>query len=271
MTYHFAVKTDQGESLTPGESKETSDFVTVYNFYGLVDGSAKSPEGWEFSSESRAPQIHPRNPPPQSRSRGPLPPQGPPKAGPPGPETGTEPPPARAATRSQRRRHTEPPARAAGDLAASDRAATRCQGRRPRTRPGAARAPGAPGTLRGLKQKLFGPPFSHLVSTRPRGVPAGAERGAGGAELRGRPQPPGLRKNSRRPPTSSRAPQIPPASPKPRTAAAPSRAPGPSRHPPAPGLRRAFSLTFRVGLYPLLGWCRAPRRPATARATTGNK
>jgi hypothetical protein len=38
MTYHFAVKTDQGETLTPGESKETSDFVTVYNFYGLVDG-----------------------------------------------------------------------------------------------------------------------------------------------------------------------------------------------------------------------------------------
>ena len=51
MTYHFAVKTDQGETLTPGESKETSDFVTVYNFYGLVDGSAKSPEGWQFSSE----------------------------------------------------------------------------------------------------------------------------------------------------------------------------------------------------------------------------
>jgi len=51
MTYHFAVKTDQGEALTPGESKETSDFVTVYNFYGLVDGSVKSPEGWEFSSE----------------------------------------------------------------------------------------------------------------------------------------------------------------------------------------------------------------------------
>jgi hypothetical protein len=51
MTYHFAVKTDQGETLAPGESKETSDFVTIYNFYGLVDGSAKSPEGWEFSSE----------------------------------------------------------------------------------------------------------------------------------------------------------------------------------------------------------------------------
>ena len=51
MTYHFAVKTDEGETLTPGDSKETSDFVTIYNFYGLVDGSAKSPTGWEFSSE----------------------------------------------------------------------------------------------------------------------------------------------------------------------------------------------------------------------------
>jgi hypothetical protein len=51
MTYHFAVKTDQGETLTPGESKEKGDFVTVYNFYGLVDGSVKSPAGWEFSSE----------------------------------------------------------------------------------------------------------------------------------------------------------------------------------------------------------------------------
>src|SRR6266566_8837120 len=60
MTYHFAVKTDQGETLAPGESKETSDFVTVYNFYGLVDGSAKSPEGWEFSSEEfgRTPTLN---------------------------------------------------------------------------------------------------------------------------------------------------------------------------------------------------------------------
>jgi hypothetical protein len=29
MTYHFAVKTDQGETLTPGQSKATADFVTV--------------------------------------------------------------------------------------------------------------------------------------------------------------------------------------------------------------------------------------------------
>jgi hypothetical protein len=51
MTYHFILKTDPGETLTPGESKATADFVTVYNFYGMVDGSAKSPAGWEFSSE----------------------------------------------------------------------------------------------------------------------------------------------------------------------------------------------------------------------------
>jgi hypothetical protein len=60
MTYHFSVKTDEGETLTPGEPKETSDFVTVYNFYGLVDGSAKSPTGWEFSSEQfgRTPTLN---------------------------------------------------------------------------------------------------------------------------------------------------------------------------------------------------------------------
>lgn len=51
MTYHFAIRTDQGETLTPGESKANADFVTVYNFYGLVDGSTKAPAGWEFSSE----------------------------------------------------------------------------------------------------------------------------------------------------------------------------------------------------------------------------
>lgn len=60
MTYHFAVKMDQGETLTPGESKATADFVTVYNFYGLVDGSAKSPAGWGFSSEEfgRTPTLN---------------------------------------------------------------------------------------------------------------------------------------------------------------------------------------------------------------------
>jgi hypothetical protein len=52
MTYHFAVKLDQGETLTPGDSKASADFVTVYNFYGMIDGSAKAPAGWEFSSEN---------------------------------------------------------------------------------------------------------------------------------------------------------------------------------------------------------------------------
>ena len=51
MTYHFVVKLDPGETLMPGATKETGDFVTIYNFYGLIDGSAKSPAGWEFSSE----------------------------------------------------------------------------------------------------------------------------------------------------------------------------------------------------------------------------
>src|SRR5258705_9459790 len=55
MTYHFAVKTDPGETLTPGASKATGDFVTVYNFYGLIDGSAKVPAGKEFSSERPCP------------------------------------------------------------------------------------------------------------------------------------------------------------------------------------------------------------------------
>jgi hypothetical protein len=52
MTYHFAVKLDQGETLQPDASKDAADFVTVYNFYGLVDGSVKSPAGWVFSSEN---------------------------------------------------------------------------------------------------------------------------------------------------------------------------------------------------------------------------
>ena len=51
MTYHFVVKLDPGETLMPGATKETGDFVTIYNFFGLLDGSTKSPAGWEFSSE----------------------------------------------------------------------------------------------------------------------------------------------------------------------------------------------------------------------------
>lgn len=60
MTYHFAVKLDPGETLSPGESEDAADFVTVYNFYGLVDASVKSPPGWVFSSEAsgRTPSMN---------------------------------------------------------------------------------------------------------------------------------------------------------------------------------------------------------------------
>ena len=60
MTYHFAIRTDPGETLSPAAAKSPADFVTVYNFYGLVDGSPKSPAGWEFSSEEfgRTPTLN---------------------------------------------------------------------------------------------------------------------------------------------------------------------------------------------------------------------
>lgn len=59
MTYHFAVRTSAGETLNPGTPTAPADFVTVYNFYGLVDGSPQSPPGWEFSSEQfgRTPSL----------------------------------------------------------------------------------------------------------------------------------------------------------------------------------------------------------------------
>ena len=59
LTYHFAIKLDQNEVLEPGD-KTMADFVTVYNFYGFVDGSAKSPADWVFSSEQfgRTPTLN---------------------------------------------------------------------------------------------------------------------------------------------------------------------------------------------------------------------
>ena len=58
-TYHFTVTLDAGDTMTP-EAGTTGDFVTIYNFYGLVDGSVKSPEGWTFSSEEfgRTPTLN---------------------------------------------------------------------------------------------------------------------------------------------------------------------------------------------------------------------
>lgn len=51
MTYHFAIHTAPGETLMPGNPVPEGDFFTIFNFYGLVDGSAKSPAGWEVTSE----------------------------------------------------------------------------------------------------------------------------------------------------------------------------------------------------------------------------
>jgi hypothetical protein len=52
MTYHFSIKVGQEESMEPGSGDALPpDFVTIYNFYGLVDGSVKTPDGWKFTSE----------------------------------------------------------------------------------------------------------------------------------------------------------------------------------------------------------------------------
>ena len=60
MTYHFRVTLDPGETLAPAAGKTPADFITIYNFYGLVDGSAKSPAGWGFTSEEfgRTPTLN---------------------------------------------------------------------------------------------------------------------------------------------------------------------------------------------------------------------
>ena len=52
MTYHFSIKVGQTEAMVPAASDALpADFVTIYNFYGLVDGSVKTPDGWKFTSE----------------------------------------------------------------------------------------------------------------------------------------------------------------------------------------------------------------------------
>jgi hypothetical protein len=52
MTYHFSIKVGQTETMEPAAGEALpADFVTIYNFYGLVDGSVKTPDGWKFTSE----------------------------------------------------------------------------------------------------------------------------------------------------------------------------------------------------------------------------
>jgi hypothetical protein len=52
MIYHFLIKVGQTDTMEPGTGDALpADFVTIYNFYGLVDGSVKTPNGWKFTSE----------------------------------------------------------------------------------------------------------------------------------------------------------------------------------------------------------------------------
>ena len=199
---------------------------------GLPKKSSRPPPS------SRAPQIHRANPPPESRSRGP------------GPDRRRD----RAATRPQRQ--TEPPTRAATRPSRRPRA----QGRR---------APGAPENHKGLKQKLFWPPFAHFVSPRPRGLPgtapATADRPAQGA---GRRRATGSAANhraflkraadprrprARRKSTARIRPRSPEAADQDRTGAAteppPDRSAKPSR-PPEPPPDRAAAPAPRAGAPP---------------------
>lgn len=59
-TFHFAIRTEANETLSPGQPVTAGDFVTIYNFYGFVENSVKSPDGWVFSSEDfgRTPMLN---------------------------------------------------------------------------------------------------------------------------------------------------------------------------------------------------------------------
>jgi hypothetical protein len=111
------------------------------------------------------------------------------------------------------------------------------QGRHPRTRPGA-RAPGAPGTHRGLKQSLSGRRSHTVWLLRPRDSPAPSSGPPAPSYEAGHRDRAGRRRATGSSATtgpSQKEPQSPgPSRPPPRgdRAAAPSRAPGPSRHPP---------------------------------------
>jgi len=52
-TYRFSLKIDQSETMGPASGDALpADFFTIYNFYGLVDGSVKTPDGWQYTSEA---------------------------------------------------------------------------------------------------------------------------------------------------------------------------------------------------------------------------
>src|SRR5580658_7537062 len=52
-TYQFSIKVGDTETMGPAAGNDLpADFVTIYNFYGLIEGSVKTPDGWQFSSEA---------------------------------------------------------------------------------------------------------------------------------------------------------------------------------------------------------------------------
>ncbi len=51
ITYHFKIKVDEGTTAEAGAKDANPDFFTIYNFYGFVEDSVKTPAGWKFSSE----------------------------------------------------------------------------------------------------------------------------------------------------------------------------------------------------------------------------
>jgi hypothetical protein len=52
-TYHFKIKIDDSVTVESGKEAPSPDFFTIFNFDGFVPDSAKSPEGWTFSSSFR--------------------------------------------------------------------------------------------------------------------------------------------------------------------------------------------------------------------------
>ena len=51
-TYHFKVKIDDAVTVESGKAEPNPDFFTIFNFDGFVPDSAKSPEGWTFSTST---------------------------------------------------------------------------------------------------------------------------------------------------------------------------------------------------------------------------
>lgn len=52
-TYQYKIKTDHSVMVKGGSIENDADFFTLFNFGGMVEGSAKQPTGWSFSSSTQ--------------------------------------------------------------------------------------------------------------------------------------------------------------------------------------------------------------------------